>query len=345
MLKSSWFQHFFYNVLIKITYSITSIIKYFCTSSIFMALQFLKKQPTNVLICIFLLIWGAMFMVLAAVQPMLAPLLTGDPNMDTKTFFAEGIALYPTAYMLLNLVSTCCMFFMPVLLYTFVAADKPLAYLGLNQKTSLKQFLLVTIGVLGIFPLISGLGALIQELNLGAAADAMEEKRTNAINTYITQGSVLDLLRNLFLVALVPAVFEELFFRGIIQRLAYTFTKSPLISFVLTAFLFTLFHASIYQFLPIFVGGIMLCWLYHITGNMKLNIWLHFLNNGIQIVLLYLTGATEAGSTANNLPTILAYLTTGIIVSVVVYTQLKKNATPLPKDWHFNPNETLKQPQ
>lgn len=306
-----------------------------------MALQFLKKQPTSVLVSIFLLIWGAMFMVLAVIQPLLAPLLTGDPNMDTKTFFAEGIALYPTAYMLLNLVSTCCMFFIPVLLYTFVAAEKPLEYLRLKQKTNMKHFILVTIGVLGIFPLISGLGELIQELNLGAAADAMEAKRTNAINTYITQGTILDLLRNLFLVALVPAVFEELFFRGIIQRLAYTITKSPLMSFILTSFLFTLFHASIYQFLPIFVGGIMLCWLYYITGNMKLNIWLHFLNNGIQIVLLYLTGATEASAEQNNIPTILMYLTTGIFVSAIVYLKLKKNASPLPKDWHFNPNEKL----
>ena len=308
-----------------------------------MALDFLKKQPTNVIICIFLLIWGAMFMVVGAIQPLLIPMLTGDPNMNGKTFFEEGIVAYPNAYMLINVLSTACMFFLPAVLFTITVSDRPLEYLRLNQSIKSKQFILVTLGVLAIFPLISGIGALLQQMHLGDTADALEAKRTLALNNYIKNGTILDLVKNLILVALIPAVFEELFFRGIIQRLAYSITRSPIGSFMLTSFIFTLFHASIYQFLPIFIGGIILCWVYYITGNMKLNIWLHFLNNGIQIVLLYLSGQMVDNAQNQNIITIGIYLFVGIIMSVLLYTQLKKVATPLPYEWHFNPYKQINQ--
>src|SRR5690606_7002092 len=93
----------------------------------------------------------------------------------------------------------------------------------------------------------------------------------------------------LFIMALLPAVCEEIFFRGVLQRLIFTATKgrNMLLAISFTALLFASLHGSLYNMLPIAAAGIILGWVYYKTGNIWYNIVLHFLINGIQIVITY----------------------------------------------------------
>lgn len=87
------------------------------------------------------------------------------------------------------------------------------------------------------------------------------------------------LLLNIVYVALVPAVGEELIFRGIIQKYLIKLTKHAWIGIILTGLIFSLFHLSWSTILAIWFFGIILGIVYYTTGNIWYSIFMHFINN------------------------------------------------------------------
>ena len=95
------------------------------------------------------------------------------------------------------------------------------------------------------------------------------------------------LFANLLLLGVVPAICEELLFRGIIfQGLKEKF--SPFLSCVLTALLFALMHQNIVQFIYPLILGFVLSLVMHRTNNLLYPILIHLFNNFTTIILTYL---------------------------------------------------------
>jgi len=85
------------------------------------------------------------------------------------------------------------------------------------------------------------------------------------------------------LFALLPAISEELIFRGIIQKgLSSKFNGFTTI--IITTILFTLMHGSLQQTVYQILVGIMLSYLAYVGGNILYSIILHFLNNLLVLV-------------------------------------------------------------
>ncbi|HEY1047021.1 MAG TPA: CPBP family intramembrane glutamic endopeptidase [Bacteroidia bacterium] len=59
-----------------------------------------------------------------------------------------------------------------------------------------------------------------------------------------------ELMVNMFFIALIPAVCEEVFFRGVFQKLAIEFFGNVHIGIVITSFIFALIHFNFIQILP-----------------------------------------------------------------------------------------------
>ncbi len=100
-------------------------------------------------------------------------------------------------------------------------------------------------------------------------------------------------------IALTPAVCEELFFRGLLLSGLRRLGVWPAIAGC--ALLFGLAHSSIYRLLPTFFIGLLLSWLVWRTGSIWTSIVAHALNNGIAATLVYnkaLAAAVGAGSQA-----------------------------------------------
>lgn len=83
--------------------------------------------------------------------------------------------------------------------------------------------------------------------------------------------------------ALLPAIGEELIFRGIIQKSLSSRYKGHVVVIV-TALIFTLIHGSLNQTLYQFIIGIMLSYLSLVGGSIVYSIILHFLNNTLVLV-------------------------------------------------------------
>ncbi len=92
--------------------------------------------------------------------------------------------------------------------------------------------------------------------------------------------SPLALVASGFLVVLVGPFAEEVFFRGFIQS-GLVRRWGPLTGLVVSAAIFGIAHASVAIFIPIFVAGLLIGWLYQRTGSLWSCVWVHGAQNGV----------------------------------------------------------------
>lgn len=87
--------------------------------------------------------------------------------------------------------------------------------------------------------------------------------------------------------ALIPAICEELLFRGIIQT-SLTMRLGTKFALFLTALLFALHHLNPWHFPFLFGLGIFFGWIFLKTRSLGLAMVAHFVNNLSSVVLFYL---------------------------------------------------------
>lgn len=99
--------------------------------------------------------------------------------------------------------------------------------------------------------------------------------------------SIWELITSVIAMALVPAIGEELLFRGFIQKQLIRSLRNPITGILLAALFFSLIHFQAQRFLAIFWLGTVLGLLYFWTKNLWVPIFAHFLNNGMQVVVAW----------------------------------------------------------
>jgi membrane protease YdiL (CAAX protease family) len=157
------------------------------------------------------------------------------------------------------------------------------------------RWLLALAGVvvmLLLVPLTDWLTAWNDALHLPQALNPVEESLRRAGEQ--SQGMLQDMMRevnplvSLLCVALVPAVCEELFFRAGIQNLLQRWTGNVHVAVWVTAAVFSLAHFEVFAFLPRFLLGALLGYLYVGGGSLVVNAVAHFVNNAIVVVAFWL---------------------------------------------------------
>jgi membrane protease YdiL (CAAX protease family) len=91
--------------------------------------------------------------------------------------------------------------------------------------------------------------------------------------------SIMSLLFSCVVISIIPAISEELIFRGVIQKLFIDLAKNKHFGIILTATLFSAMHMDVAGFIPRFALGAMLGYLYVWSGSIYLPIVAHFANN------------------------------------------------------------------
>ena len=160
-----------------------------------------------------------------------------------------------------------------------LAIDKqPLVQgLGLNKKISIKQVVLL-------------LSTVFVLINLSVVVNNWLIDLLNSWGATLSDGSesMQIVLRNpvvaILVACLLPAINEELVFRGVFVRgLHYKF--GTVVSVVFSAFAFAVFHGSVSQTLHQFLLGCLLSWVALSTDSVVLPMMAHFFNN-VAVVLL-----------------------------------------------------------
>jgi len=100
--------------------------------------------------------------------------------------------------------------------------------------------------------------------------------------------SVSQMLYMVFMIGLLPALGEELLFRGILQRLFSEWTRNIHAGIWISAVLFSAMHMQFYGFIPRMMLGALLGYLLAWSGSLWLPVIAHFINNASAVVLTYL---------------------------------------------------------
>ncbi len=191
----------------------------------------------------------------------------------------------------LQFIGTFFFMAVPALLFGIITRKKPFTYMGFKLAPSGKQVFLV-IGIVFAALFVSGTLGEINQLipvskDLTAYFKGLEEEYNKQVIALTSMKTTGDYLLGLVILAFLPALFEEMFFRGCLQQVTTQVTRSALAGIIITSVFFSIIHLSFYGFLPRLFLGIMLGYIFYFSGSLWLAIAAHFLNNAFAVTQMY----------------------------------------------------------
>ena len=222
----------------------------------------------------------------------------------------------------------------PLILYGFTR-PKPFQAIGFRKPFN-GWLLLIGVALMFVsLPLTNWLTTVNEKMTLGTAFESletmlqqMEEAAGDLTDRMLQVDTLPGLLFNLLVIALIPALGEELTFRGVLQQALVKGCKNAHVGIWLSAALFSFIHFQFYGFLPRMFLGIILGYMFYYSGSLWTSILMHFVNNGTAVVVAYLEqkGLTEVepdqfGATDNLVWVIVSVVAT---VALIVLSRLIK---------------------
>lgn len=260
-----------------------------------------------------------------------ASLLTGSPAVARITqsvgaFFSLGL---------------------PALVFGWVIKKgQPTQYLRFTTRISTKQMLLAMLVILSAIVVGGSLSKLTQLMPFPAKwtewFKKLEDNYNGDIMLIANLKTTKDFVVSLFLLALLPAVMEEMLFRGCLQQVLTGMTRRPWMGILLTGILFSAVHLSFYGFLPRMFLGIVLGYLFYLSDNIWLNIWAHFFNNALALTGIYrlsregkLTPQTVNDSMNDTFPLYLGVA--GLLATIVLLMLFKRESDRIAAPYQSEP--------
>ena len=108
----------------------------------------------------------------------------------------------------------------------------------------------------------------------------------------LTANNALEYFLVIIAVSVTPAVCEEFFFRGFVQK-SFEFKQKPLTAIVLTSVFFGLYHFNPYGLLPLIFIGMYLGYAVYMSNSIAVPVILHFINNFVAIIAFFIFGEAE----------------------------------------------------
>lgn len=210
-------------------------------------------------------------------------------------------------------VSSIILFGLPSWFYARLTfRDHPLRHLGFRPAAKNSFYIAAIFLLLVSYPLEGWLGMLNQQIKLPHWMIQMEQDSDKEVEKLLQVKTSIDLFINLLVVAIIPAIFEEICFRGALQKIMIQIFKNPWAGIIVTAILFSAFHLQFQGFLPRMFLGFLLGAAYWYSGSLWTSILAHAFFNGIQVVLV-----SESPKSINENPSIPIYMA-GISLVIVV---------------------------
>jgi len=160
---------------------------------------------------------------------------------------------------------------------------------------------------------------------------ASEEQAAELTKSFLEMHSLSDVLFNIFMIGLLPAIGEELLFRGIVQKIFVQWSKNVHVGVWTSAVLFSAMHVQFYGFIPRMMLGALLGYLLVWSGSLWLPMIAHFVNNASAVIFTYLfheqmmsVDADKIGTENDYASVLISVLLTGILLWLI-YKKERKN--------------------
>jgi len=286
--------------------------------------------------------WGKLFLLLGlifvfAIAFALAGLVAGMLIYGISLTEISGFINNPNTpqaiaflkfYQVINQVG---IFVLPVLVYSFLVSSSSFEYLSLKRVPKLISLLLGGIVMYSILPFNNYLDELNHQINFPDFLSGLEdwiifkeEQARELTIIFLKANTISGLLLNIFVVAIVPAIGEELLFRGVLIKLLNSFFKNIHFAVLFSAIIFSAIHIQFYGFFPRMLLGLILGYLFVYTSNIWIPIFAHFVNNASSVLIYYLysngsinVSMDEFGTSSNIVYIIGSLLITGWLMMMI----------------------------
>jgi uncharacterized protein len=206
----------------------------------------------------------------------------GTENIDVIKFF--------------QIMQSITLFIIPALVAAWLFSINTFDFIAARKKPSEVTMILVSLSIVAAIPMLNMVTELNTRLDLPHWLDGVEKKMMNMEESaakltelFLRSDSIGDLMINLFMIALLPAIGEEFIFRGVLQKLLSEWTKNNYLAIIITAFLFSFIHFQFYGFVPRFLLGIYFGYLLFWSGSIWVPVIAHFVNNGLAVFYYHFT--------------------------------------------------------
>lgn len=221
-----------------------------------------------------------------------------DFNIESMAALVEKPYAYPAYRIVLmqmqGVISVLTFAVAPLLYVKYFDNENVGIVLNKTAEPKVVLIMLTPLIVLSFMPFSSWIVQWNESMQLPAFlkdveqwASEMEAERKEMTIYLTTFNNFLDFVIALLVMALVPAIGEEILFRGIFQNKMNLLTKNIHIAIWATAFVFSVVHFQFYGFVPRLLLGAMFGYLYHWSGNLIVPILAHFINNGFTLLMMY----------------------------------------------------------
>jgi hypothetical protein len=252
-------------------------------------LPFLKQSSLGLRISVLLLICVLCASV-ASFFSLLLSLLIWDLPVDAiqhySAYGTTGIAMmkFTQAFASMGL------FVLPPLIYARLIGQKPRYFLMLDERPSIPFLAFASILMAVQLPWINALGSWNNSIEWGGmfrsvydSMRAQEDAAAELIGQFLYMPGLVDLFQTLVIVALIPAIGEELLFRGVVQPMLSE-KRGAHFGVWITAFVFSFIHFQFFGFFPRFILGVILGYLVVWKKSLWYSIVAHFTNNALAVI-------------------------------------------------------------
>jgi len=153
--------------------------------------------------------------------------------------------------------------------------------------------------------------------------DSLNELVDKTYGNLLKADSVPEMFFVIIVIAIVPAISEEVMFRGYIQR-SFEFKMKPVWAALITAFFFGVYHFNPYGLFPLIALGFYFGFAAYISKSLIVPMFLHFLNNFGAVILYFIIGDDELISTDVTDPTgleanIFLFFLLALLFTIVIF--------------------------
>ncbi len=219
-------------------------------------------------------------------------------------------------------------------LFLYLVSGHPVGNTGTNRRPAWVLMGLAVLAMVAASPLIDWLNAWNQELPWQSewlqTARNWEEEAARLTTALMRPATPIEGLTTFFMVAVLAAAWEELIFRGLLQRLIEAGTRNGHVAVWSAALIFSAIHMQFFSFVPRLLLGVILGYLYLWSRNLWVPILAHFLNNAVYIIYSWFAGPEKAADTGNPMLVWAIVGLAGVVLTLALVYQYRDRDAPPP---------------
>ena len=207
---------------------------------------------------------------------------------------AESVALLKY----LQVIQSIALFVLPPIFFVLLSREKIARYFGFDRTVKGSLYVVLFFMAVALVPVNNYLSWWNQNLHLPESLAGlertlrtMESSAEELMKAFMKMPDFGSYLLNLFIIAVLAAVGEEMTFRGVIQPLFIRWTRSPHAGIILTGAFFSFFHFQFFGFFPRWLLGILFGYLFYWSRTLWVPVTAHFFNNALAVTVYYYAGA------------------------------------------------------